>query len=299
MLGESNVSPLSHLIRICAGIAAAIVLLACASPVPPAALVEADDAHAAAASDPEVTHNAPVFLYEAKKQLDRAQRAWDADADDPRVDHYVYVAQKRVEIAREVASMRDADEEARGLIRERDRAVLEARTRQVDIARIEAEQARKREAAAQALAGAEAERAAALEKQLSELQAEKTDRGMVITLGDVLFDFNRAELRGGAKQNLNRLVNFLRENSDRDVLIEGHTDSVGSEQYNLDLSQRRADAVRMFLVGNGIESARIAAKGFGKSLPVAGNDTEAGRQQNRRVEIVILDPGKKAAQEIR
>jgi outer membrane protein OmpA-like peptidoglycan-associated protein len=274
-------------------------LLACAIPVPPAALVEAEDAYAAAARDPEVTNNAPVYLYEAKKQLDRAQRTWDSDADDPRVDHYAYVAQKRVAIAREVASTRGADEEARGLIRERDQAVLEARTRQVDLARIEADQARKREAAAQALAAAEAERVAALEKQLGELQAEKTDRGMVITLGDVLFDFNRAELRGGAKQNLSRLVNFLRENPDRDVLIEGHTDSVGSEQYNLDLSQRRADAVRMFLIENAIESVRIAAKGFGKSLPVTGNDTESGRQQNRRVEIVILDPGKKAAQEIR
>jgi len=299
MRGEGTVSPHSHPIRsILALAAAAAALFACATPVPPESLVSAEQAYGAAAGDPLVSENAPVVLYEAKQDLDRAQATWSADRDDPRVDHYAYLAHKRVEIARELATTRVSDDEARELSHERDRTLIEARSRQVDIARVEAEQARKREEEARALAASETERAAALEKQLADLEAKKTDRGMVITLGDVLFDFNRAELRGGAQQSLYRLVTFLRENVDREVLVEGHTDSVGSETFNLDLSQRRAEAVRGFLVQNGIDSARTAVRGFGEARPVSTNATDAGRQQNRRVEVVILDPGKKAAQEI-
>jgi OOP family OmpA-OmpF porin len=280
------------------GSVAAAALLACASPVPPESLVKAEQAYGAAATDRMVSENAPVDLYEAKKDLDRAQQAWNADPDDPRVEHYAYLAQTRVEIARELANQRMADEEAVALSRERDQTLIEARARQVDLARIDAERARQREEEARAMAATEAQRAAELEQQLAELEAKKTERGMVITLGDVLFDFNRAELRSGAQQNLYRLVTFLRENTDREVLVEGHTDSVGAEGYNLDLSQRRAEAVRGFLVQNGIESARTAVRGFGEARPVTTNDNEAGRQQNRRVEVVILDPGKRAAEEI-
>jgi OOP family OmpA-OmpF porin len=280
------------------GSVAAAALLACASPVPPESLVKAEQAYGAAATDRMVSENAPVDLYEAKKDLDRAQQVWNADPDDPRVEHYAYLAQTRVEIARELANQRMADEEAVALSRERDQTLIEARARQVDLARIDAERARQREEEARAMAATEAQRAAELEQQLAELEAKKTERGMVITLGDVLFDFNRAELRSGAQQNLYRLVTFLRENTDREVLVEGHTDSVGAEGYNLDLSQRRAEAVRGFLVQNGIESARTAVRGFGEARPVTTNDNEAGRQQNRRVEVVILDPGKRAAEEI-
>lgn len=272
-------------------IAAALSLAACASPVPPESLVSAENAYAAASSDPEVAKNAPVMLYEAKKELDRAQQTWQAGAEDPRVDHYAYLAQKRVEIARELASKRAADAEAAALSRERDQTVIEARGRQVDTARIEAEAARKREQEALATA-------ADLERQLEELQAKKTERGAVVTLGDVLFDFDRATLRSGAQQNLYRLVTFLNDDPERELLIEGHTDSVGSESYNLDLSQRRAQSVRDFLASNGIAASRMAVRGFGKARPIASNESDAGRQQNRRVEVVILDPGKKASEEI-
>lgn len=272
-------------------IAAALALSACASPVPPGSLVNAENAYGAASGDPEVAKNAPVMLYEAKKELDRAQQTWQADEDDPRVEHYAYLAQKRVEIARELASKRVADAEAAALDRQRDQTVIEARSRQVDIARIEAEAAQKRAQEARA-------EASDLERQLEELQAKKTERGAVITLGDVLFDFDRATLRSGAQQNLYRLVTFLNDNPEREVLIEGHTDSVGSESYNLDLSQRRAQSVRDFLASNGVAASRMAVRGFGESRPLASNESDAGRQQNRRVEVVILDPGKKASEEI-
>lgn len=295
----------SRMIRTALGLAAALALAACAGPVPPDSLVKAEEAYGSAASDPEVSKNAPVYLYEAKKSLDQAQQTWNADEKDPRVEHYAYVAHKRVEIARELAKKRVADAESQALSRERDQTVIEARGRQVDLARVESEEAHKREAEAnareaeaRALAESQSARAADLEKQLAELNAKKTDRGMVITLGDVLFDFNRAELRSGAQQNLFKLVTFLRENSDREVLVEGHTDSVGAESYNLDLSRRRAESVRGFLTTNGIDAARTAAMGFGESRPASSNESEAGRQQNRRVEVVILDAGKKASQEI-
>lgn len=267
-----------------------VALLACASPTPPASLVDAEQAYSAASADPQVSDNAPVHLYEAKKSLDRARQTWSEEGDDSKVEHYAYLAQKRVEIARELAAERIAVDEAQALARERDQAVLEARGRQVDTARIEAEQAQQREAEARA-------RATELEEQLESLQAKKTERGMVITLGDVLFDFNRAELRAGAQQNLYRLVSFLREESDREVLIEGHTDSVGPEEYNLNLSQRRAEAVRTFLTQNGIDASRTVARGHGEARPLVANDSESGRQRNRRVEVVILDPGRKANEE--
>lgn len=285
-------------IRSLLGAAAAAALVACASPTPPEALVKAEQAYGAATNDPMVSQNAPVDLYEAKKDLDRAQELWNDQPEDKRVEHHAYLAQTRVEIARELAAMRAADEEAAALSRERDRTLIEARSRQVDLARIDAERARQREEEAKEMAAAEAQRASELEQQLEELQARKTERGMVITLGDVLFDFNRAELRSGAQQNLYQLVTFLRENPERELLIEGHTDSVGSDSYNLDLSRRRAETVRSFLTQNGVDASRTAVRGFGEARPIASNESNAGRQQNRRVEVVILDPGKRAAEEI-
>jgi len=103
-----------------------------------------------------------------------------------------------------------------------------------------------------------------------------------------LFAFNQADLKPGALRNLYTLVTFLKENPSREVSIAGHTDSIGSDAYNLDLSQRRAESVRNFLIDNGIPATQIAARGFGKGLPIASNDTEAGRQQNRRVEVIIM-----------
>ena len=110
---------------------------------------------------------------------------------------------------------------------------------------------------------------------------------MVLTLGDVLFDSGRAELKSGAMRTIDQLVTFLKDNPERTVNVEGYTDSVGSDNFNLGLSQRRADAVRTALTSRGVEATRIAARGYGESSPVASNDTAEGRQRNRRIEIVI------------
>ncbi|MDX1571390.1 MAG: OmpA family protein, partial [Xanthomonadales bacterium] len=182
--------------------------------------------------------------------------------------------------------------------RSAERAALE-RSREVeqeaDLARQEADQAR-RLAEAQTrqaeLARREAEVAAAqadsLRRQLQNLQARQTDRGLVFTLGDVLFETAEADLRPESLANLERLVSFIQQYPERNVNIEGHTDSVGSAEFNLNLSQKRAEAVRDALIERGVEKSRLKAIGLGEEFPIADNQTEYGRGQNRRVEIVIL-----------
>ena len=126
---------------------------------------------------------------------------------------------------------------------------------------------------------------------MQQLRAKQTAQGLVVTLEDVLFEVNGADLQPGAQPQLLRLVEFLKLNPDRKVLIEGYTDSIGSSEYNLQLSLLRAESVQSFLVGNGLPADRITAIGYGETRPEAPNDSATGRQQNRRVEVVILDAG--------
>jgi outer membrane protein OmpA-like peptidoglycan-associated protein len=185
----------------------------------------------------------------------------------------------------------------------------EASLRSAEAARVQAaaserEAAGERKAAAEAQAGAQLARqqgldaearARQLEAQLKELEANKTDRGMVITLGDVLFDTNEARLKTGGVRNVQRLADFFKQYPQRTVMIEGFTDSTGSMSRNQQLSDERAQAVRVALVGMGMGGDRIASRGYGESYPAASNDTPAGRQLNRRVEIVVSDDGGKIA----
>jgi len=140
-----------------------------------------------------------------------------------------------------------------------------------------------------AIAEASAAKAAMqqLESELTELKAKQTDRGLVITLGDVLFEFNQSDLKSGATRNLTPLVSALNKDPEQTVIIEGHTDNIGSETYNLDLSQRRAESVKQYLIDQGIDNSRVSTKGLGFEFPVATNNTNEGRQQNRRVEIIL------------
>jgi outer membrane protein OmpA-like peptidoglycan-associated protein len=187
------------------------------------------------------------------------------------------MADRKVATARALAEARHAEDQRQALVAERDRARLEARTAEAESARMEADAARSQ--------------AVALQQQIEALHAQQTDRGLVMTLGDVLFETGRSELKTGSVMELGQLVTFLRQQTDRTVVIEGHTDSVGGEAANLQLSERRADAVRAYLVSQGIDASRVRASGMGEAAPVATNDTSAGRQQNRRVEIVISNPG--------
>lgn len=238
-----------------------VALSACAAPN--GTLQQARNAYAEARQDAKIVSNAPVELHKAGETLNRAQQA----GSQKETAHLAHIAQRQVEIARAEAQRKAAEEKLEQLLQERDRIMLEARTRE----------------------------ARELAEELAELKAKQTDRGYVMTLGDVLFDYNRATLRSGAQQNLYRLVSFLEAHPEQNIIIEGHTDSTGSESYNLDLSERRAHAVQNFLISNGISPLRITARGYGESFPVASNSNEAGRQQNRRVEIVFPETSKAGA----
>ncbi|MGB6451322.1 MAG: OmpA family protein [Steroidobacteraceae bacterium] len=131
---------------------------------------------------------------------------------------------------------------------------------------------------------------AELQRQIDALQAKPTDRGLVVTLGDVLFSSGGSSLKVGSSDNLTRLAAFLVHYPDRTATIEGYTDSLGGADYNQALSQRRADSVKSYLVRKGVDSDRLTASGEGDSSPVADNDSASGRQQNRRVEVIISNP---------
>ena len=290
----------------------------------PAALEQARINYQQAEHDPHVSSQAPVALYEATQSLLRAERTWEQTGDEAEVKHLSYLTNQRVEIARERAQEKVAEAQARLLSEQREAALLEARTREAEQARQkarmsaqEAEQARqaaqararemelaRQQAAARMRAAEQAQQKAQdaiaeskqLEEQLAELKAKQTERGFELTLQDVLFELDRANLKPGAMRSLTALIEFLRQNPDQRIAIEGHTDSLGSDSYNLELSERRADAVRDFLERNRISPDRIATQGLGEAYPIASNETQAGRQQNRRVEIIISHDAGRTAQ---
>jgi outer membrane protein OmpA-like peptidoglycan-associated protein len=142
-------------------------------------------------------------------------------------------------------------------------------------------------------------RIAELERELAELKARETAHGLVLTLGDVLFAPNQSELTTAAMRKLYPFVTILKDQPQRSIRIEGYTDSRGTESSNLDLSQRRADAVRDFLIDNGISPRRITARGYGETAPVASNATLAGRRENRRVEVIVPREGRRVSAEPR
>jgi len=182
---------------------------------------------------------------------------------------------------------------------EQARSAAAADAERAAIAKRQAEQAKSAaevEAAKAAMAKAEADQ---LMKELSELKAQQTERGIVLTIGDVLFATGKANLSPDANKSVAKLVEFLKKYQKRNVLIEGHTDSVGSDDYNLTLSRGRADSVKYKLVGDGIEAGRITTVGYGEQFPLASNDTMAGKAQNRRVEVIILNEGVKADTQFR
>jgi outer membrane protein OmpA-like peptidoglycan-associated protein len=265
--------------------------LGCATPTTPKQLVDAQAAYDEAEADPAVQEHASVELLEAKRALDRAEAEWRDDHERGETEHLAYLAARRVQVAELQAANRAAAAEMETLTQQRAqgaRAVVsaaESARAEADAARVDAELAAAREAQ--------------LREELAELQARETDRGLVLTLGDILFDVDQATLKPGAMQNLYSLVTFLKEYPDRAVLIEGHTDSTGTDSYNLSLSERRAQSVQAFLVQNGIAPDRVIAQGYGKAYPIAGNDSSAGRQQNRRVEVVILRAGQRPEASLR
>jgi outer membrane protein OmpA-like peptidoglycan-associated protein len=281
---------LTPIARTASGILILAMVAGCGGPPQDNPMIDgARAAYQRVAEDPEIGRHAPVALEEAREELSRAVALWQQKAPREIVDHHAYLAQQRAEIARQRARMVRAETAIQDLERELAQVQLEARTADAEAAEARARAERTRAERARAEAEAAMRRARELSERVSELEAELTHRGLVLTLSDVLFDVGRAQLREGATRTIGALVEFLNEYPERRVLIEGHTDSTGSRDLNMRLSNDRAQAVQAALVARGISAGRIATVGLGPDFPVASNANAAGRQQNRRVEIIISD----------
>jgi len=260
----------------------ALAIAGCASaPEPNAALVHARTVVQAAQADPSANKYAALDLEAAKKQLDVAEAA-AMRHDEPAIVQPAYLAVQTARLAEAHGAAKADDARVAAGQGERNKIQLAARTRDVDTANMATN-------AALGQRDAATEQAARLQAEVDQLKATPTPRGLVLTLGDVLFDTGRAQLNPGSARKLDQLAQFLTEHPGRRVQIDGFTDSVGTESYNQDLSQRRADAVRFALISRGINSSRIGSQGYGKGFPVADNSDSGGRQSNRRVEVVIGD----------
>tara|TARA_B100002003_G_scaffold234288_1_gene247990 strand:- start:11599 stop:12516 length:918 start_codon:yes stop_codon:yes gene_type:complete len=259
-------------------------------------------------SNQELASQAPMAMTDARAAVLSAQQYQKDPADSA---HLLYIAERRVDIAEAESQRRYLEQQRKELSAERDAMQLQARTNETKWARLEANQAKADSLEARGQAEqAQSDSASAqrdlniaeqdvviankqvtkMQHQLKELHARKDARGTVVTLGDVLFDFSKADINPNAISHLAKLAAFLNTNSDRIVTIEGHTDNTGDPDFNVQLSQRRADAVKEFLQSQGVAGQRLQAVGKGSTFPVNDNTTIKDRQQNRRVEVIITDP---------
>jgi outer membrane protein OmpA-like peptidoglycan-associated protein len=341
---------------------AAILLAACSS-----ALTKPDGAENVRSkltrlqADPQLSSRAPVAIKDAELAV-RAAEQPRAEQDAAVGKHLVLIADRKVDIASAQAQARWLEDQRKSLNDQQQAARLDARTREAErargdanaarndaalarrdessarvdaeaarrdenLARVDATVARRDEDSARADAGiaradaenarlqadvaridtATAERqseslqrtakleADELKRQIAELNGKTTERGLVVTLGDVLFSTGQSDLKGGAQNNLAKLAAFLNKYPDSSAMIEGHTDNVGNDDMNQSLSQRRADSVKSYLMSQGVGFARLSATGKGEGTPISGNDSATGRQQNRRVEVIIANPRVAAA----
>lgn len=294
--------------------AACALLAACASaPTKPDGAASLRSRLTQLQADPQLGSRAPLAMKEADVAVSAAEKP---QADKVLGAHLVFIADRKIALAQAQAESNFAVEQRKILGEQRDAMRLQSRTQEADSAnrradralvdannqRVAAESAERRTAVAEADASEQkrvadlARDAAAnaqgsaleLQRQIDELQAKVTERGLVVTLGDLLFASGTAELNSG-NNHLGKLAGFLNKYPERTTLIEGHTDSVGSDDYNQGLSQRRADAVKSYLVAQGIDASRVVASGKGESTPVGNNASATGRQQNRRVEVIITN----------
>lgn len=225
---------------------------------------------------------AAADIANARTSLDAANRL---DASKGKLSDIVYEADNAVlsaKIASEKILTAQANEEIANGTAQRQTVLLQARERESQRSADQASDARRQ-------ADASTQRADSLEAQLADLKLQKTERGLVLTLGDVLFDTGQATLKSGANGTMDRLATALREKSGRTVTIEGHTDNVGSDASNQGLSERRAQAVQSALTQRGVVRSQITTLGKGENFPIASNDSADGRQSNRRVELIFAD----------
>jgi outer membrane protein OmpA-like peptidoglycan-associated protein len=286
-------------------------------------------------SDAELANYAPLALGEAERALRAAETT---RGDKTNRIHMIYMADRRIQVARAVAQHEKLEDELQELETERNQLLLKASQAEANRARMDADQARmmsqataedaerarmqveqsrRREAEtartaeqareeadqAKALAASSAtaadlarkeaelasEQAQSLRRQLDNLQLRQTESGVVVTLGDVLFETGETDLKVEAQTSLVEVVDLLQSEPSKKIRIEGHTDAVGNAETNLALSEQRADSVLAALVSLGVEASRITSVGMGEDFPIASNDDQEGRKKNRRVDVILLD----------
>lgn len=236
-------------------------------------LNQARQAVSEAEDNAAVSRHAPVALREAQENLRQAEQSARQGEDAKATEHYAYLALKQAQIAQAQGRRGVLVQSTQNTEQQRAKIQLEARERALEQARRETEQTQ------QALEEAQ--------RKLADLQPQQTERGIVLTLGEVLFAFDSADLQAGDQRSLDRLAQYLQAHPDHRILIEGHTDSVGDDGYNQRLSERRAESVYRALVQRGVDPERLRAAGLGESFPIADNSTPSGRSENRRVEVVV------------
>jgi outer membrane protein OmpA-like peptidoglycan-associated protein len=240
------------------------IVSGCSTVTQNSSLAEAHSSFNSARTNPDVTNLAAVELKDASDTLGKADYALNNSESVETVDHLAYLAKQKVGIAEETAKRKTAELAVTNAGAKRNEVRLEART-------------------------AEADAAKAQIAELLALNAQKTERGMVITLGDILFNTDQAQLKPDGTRNVQKLGDFLTRYPQNKVSVEGHTDSVGTNSYNQDLSDRRAYSVRSALTDMGVSNDRVASHGYGEEFPVASNNNAESRQLNRRVEIILSD----------
>lgn len=244
-------------------LALSIGLVACANQ-PNQNLEEARSSFSALQSDARSSKVAALETQDASNMLDKANKAYLNDADEETVDQLAYLTKRRIELAEQTIALRAAEEDLGKASAQRAEARLEARDSQI-------------------------------RKLQEDMQAKQTERGTLVTFGDVLFDLDKAELKPAGMRGIQKLAEFLNENPERKVVVEGYTDSTGSDSYNQQLSERRAQSVRRALTHAGVDPQRIQAVGYGEQYPVASNDSPSSRAMNRRVEVTISNDSQRVA----
>ena len=248
-------------------------LISCASTQPNPLLNDAKMQYEKALMIDGIKNSDPQSMDNAKEALDKATKLHEGNESKSKVDHYALVSIKNTEIAGTRHRLKQIEHATERAQEKRQQLILENKTSALKEARIEANNAKLE--------------AIKLASQLDDLKAEQTERGIIMTMQNILFAFNSAELQPVGETVVSRIANYLNDYPNRNILIEGFTDNIGSEEYNLKLSRERGDSVKRSLIRYGVSPHRISIVGLGEAFPVASNSTEAGRQQNRRVEIVI------------
>lgn len=266
----------------------AVAIAGCASHKDSKTLSDLEQQYDQLASQPYVNEYAPVALKEAEEAITTVKKL-EEEGDKTLIKHHHYLAQLKLDTALAVAKHKRAEAAIGNAEVRRKDALLNAKEQEVDSLRNRTAVAEYKASQSEAAAREMAAKAEALAKTLQDFSAKQSERGLVLTMGNILFEVNKSTLKSGAERSLEKVAAFLTEYPNRSVLIEGFTDSSGSAEYNQDLSERRAETVLNELQRLGINSSRLTSKGYGEDYPVASNATDAGRQQNRRVELIIAN----------